>query len=500
MSDPQLMMYNPRENKSADRNHTSKPGTSGVFFFPPVMGAFFALIVLTPTATTPADDVEKPLPEIASLATLAPGWQGQIAARIPQSYCGWGLAIGDADNDGRNEILATGCPDSRLYLLRKQSDAWQTRLLADKLADGVPGMGLCVKILDLNGDGRNEIILGTGQELHPIPAFFHVMHTDGWQITSKVSARPWNPKSRFTHNFGCHDLDGDGVKEVIAAYCSSGEIVRYDATADLGTVSARTIYVNPGSGEDSWIADVDNDGRVEYIDANGYRHGQADIRVFEFNDDGSLAAQPRIVIAGYDGKPCFLGTVAVGDVDNDGQNELIVGWSRKHGDKMGTIIGYKLDGAEARLTYTIAREDPEMGVGYFGQLMQIADVDNDGRNELVVATRAEPLSGSTDPMSPLPGSAYMFRVGADGSIKRTMLARFDKDAAQSCWPVVGDADNDGLNELVLATGQGDRSRPGTSYVIMVEVSQPSKPACCLRSRSFRCRPEPGVIQKRKLRE
>ena len=37
------------------------------------------------------------------------------------------------------------------------------------------------------------------------------------------------------------------------------------------------------------------------------------------------------------------------------------------------------------------------------------------------------------------------------------------------WDVeIGDADNDGLNEIILATGEGDRTKKGTSYVLMIE--------------------------------
>ena len=45
-------------------------------------------------------------------------------------------------------------------------------------------MGLVVKVVDLNNDGNNEIILGTGQESGSLAfsgstAFFYVMQTDG---------------------------------------------------------------------------------------------------------------------------------------------------------------------------------------------------------------------------------------------------------------------------------------------------------------------------------
>jgi len=49
---------------------------------------------------------------LKSIAQLGQGWQGQIVAQVDQSYVGWDIEIGDADNDGKNEILlATGKGD-----------------------------------------------------------------------------------------------------------------------------------------------------------------------------------------------------------------------------------------------------------------------------------------------------------------------------------------------------------------------------------------------------
>jgi len=206
---------------------------------------------------------------LAKIAQLAPGWRGEIIAEVDQSYNGWDVDIGDPDNDGKNEVLTTGCPDSRLYLFKRAEDAWQTRLLAENLAHRHPGMGLTVRIVDLNGDGRKELVLGTGQEAAE-PAYFYVAETEGKRLTLQISSRPFLTDSGFTHSFGIADLDGDGVLEVIAAYCSSGEIVRYDMDKDLTKIQARKLLKHSGSGEDSWIADVDNDGKNEVVIATGF--------------------------------------------------------------------------------------------------------------------------------------------------------------------------------------------------------------------------------------
>lgn len=48
-------------------------------------------------------------PSLTSIASLAPGWGGVVVGISDQSFAGWEVAIGDADNDGKNKIaVATG--------------------------------------------------------------------------------------------------------------------------------------------------------------------------------------------------------------------------------------------------------------------------------------------------------------------------------------------------------------------------------------------------------
>ena len=98
-------------------------------------------------------------------------------------------------------------------------------------------MGLTVKVVDLNGDRQNEIILGTGQETGGT-ARFYLLESDGQKISKKLVSRPKVNTSSFTHDFGVYDLDGDGLQEVISAYCSGGEIMRYDVDRTLSEIKA----------------------------------------------------------------------------------------------------------------------------------------------------------------------------------------------------------------------------------------------------------------------
>jgi hypothetical protein len=402
--------------------------------------------------------------DAGDLVTVAPGWRATVVAEVDQSYAGWDVEIGDADNDGNNEILTTGCPDSRLYLFKQDGAGWVTRLLAENLAEHKPGMGLAVRVADLNKDRVNEVLLGTGQE-GAGTAFFYVFRTDGHTATPLAVSRPECNKSGFTHNLAIHDLDGDGVDEVISAYCGGGEIVRYDLDRTLSTVDARLLHTLSGSGEEALIADVDNDGAVEFITSNSFRPGEARVEIFEFDEDGELVIPPRIALAGFDGTPCFYASIIIGDVDNDGANEMVVGWKQDQVINKTTLLGYRV-GDGATVAYTFERETEDLDMGYFEKMMAIADVDNDGRNDLVISTRGDNLSEAIT--SQHLGRVYRYVIDEAGEVERELLADLNEKYAESSWIAVGDADNDGQNELVLATGKGDRTKAGTSYVVLIE--------------------------------
>lgn len=405
-------------------------------------------------------------PVIGDVAELAAGWEGKIIGQSTESYVGWDVEIGDADNDGRNEVLATGCPTSSLTMCKLGRDGWENILLAEDLAKTFPGMGLAVKVVDLDLDGTNELILGTGQEGDSTAIYYTFRLTDAGLDTLCVS-RPEFNRSGYTHNLAPIDLDGDGMLEVISAYCGHGEIIRYDYEAGLEDVKARKLHQLSGSGEESLIADVDNDGRVEYITSNGFRKEDAKVEIFEFDEAGEMLLPPRLVIEGYDGKGCFYASIMIGDVDNDGNNEMMVGWKQDQEINEGTLLGYRV-GEDAEVIYTFAYEDPDLDMSYFEKMMAVADADNDGKNELVVSTRGDNLSEYIQ--SEHLGHVYMWSV-LDGGLERELLVNFHQGVAGSSWIAVGDADNDGKNEIVMSTGEGDRTLEGKSYIVMIEKAE-----------------------------
>jgi hypothetical protein len=123
---------------------------------------------------------------------------------------------------------------------------------------------------------------------------------------------------------------------------------------------------------------------------------------------------------------------AIGDVNNNGQNDVVVGGQN------GLLYAYDangntLPGWPARATAPIA-SSPAIG-----------DVDGDGRNEIVVGT------GSLDVGGGGPGALDVFN--GDGTLRCQKTMNTVHSAANAVYgaPAIGDVTGDGVNDIVFGS-------------------------------------------------
>jgi len=198
--------------------------------------------------------------------------------------------------------------------------------------------------------------------------------------------------------------------------------------------------------------------------SNGFRDRDARIQIYDLDPiTGDPRRTPRITLDELEGERMFYASVAAGDLDGDGRSELIVGWKHEQDVNRATLVAYHVQGSHAEVAYVLARNEPLLDLGYFEKMMKIGDIDGDGRNELVVSTRGDGESEGID--SEGLGHVYAYRVLPTGGVGRDLLIDFDKRFIESSWLAMGDADNDGHPDLVVATGKGDREDPGVSWVL-----------------------------------
>jgi FG-GAP-like repeat len=246
--------------------------------------------------------------------------------------------------------------------------------------------------------------------------------------------------------FGHYDLDGDGTHEValigsggLSIYTSTGALygnypsllgsdlaigqMDADPSPEVAVTNGSVLDVASGVVQSTWslgfgfeleLTDFDNDGMEELIIAEAGNY------IWAFDVDIEL---PKWSLAVEQ-----IDTIAIGDSDLDGVDELILGEK-----SWGDVISYDLT-TQAQ-NWKI--DNPEFGI----TSLLVADVDNDGAAEVVWGSGAN----STGP--------DFLHVGnpATETIEWVSLDYFGPFTD----PLLGDVDGDGIAEVVFASLQAD---------------------------------------------
>ncbi|MFH0853263.1 MAG: S8 family serine peptidase [bacterium] len=248
-----------------------------------------------------------------SVRTFSAGGQnlGEIMA-YPESFTGGvNIASGDVDKDGLTEFVtspaSSGGPQVRIFnslgQLESQFMAYSSSYRAETT----------LAVCDLDNDGRDEIITGTGESRAP---HLRIFHADG-SLYGQFFAYP--ESYRIGISVACGDVNGDLNNDIVVAPINNGgpHVRIFDGFGNLQSqFFAYPEYFRIGLG--IAVGDVNNDGRGEIIVAP-LKNGGPHIRVF--NNSGELLSQ-FFAFAEF-----FKGGVRVSsdDVDQDGIDDIIVG-------------------------------------------------------------------------------------------------------------------------------------------------------------------------------
>ena len=218
---------------------------------------------------------------------------------------------------------------------------------------------------DLDGDGRRELVLNAAQvPWTSTPGQVHAWRVDGQFATGF-------PAVAGTPNFGSAaspvlaDLTGEGrfdvitgVGKALVAVDSSGlELFRHDLA--------------PGRAITPALADLDDDGDAEIV--VGVDEGERFHLVVLDREGRFLARTPTLA-----GRLAPLLSPLVGDLDGDGQQELLVAVQGLWPDRPGRIHVFGRNGAwRPELTMLLP------GELFWSLIAMLGDLDGDGDLELV---------------------------------------------------------------------------------------------------------------------
>jgi hypothetical protein len=245
---------------------------------------------------------------------------GKFAApvRYPIGPDPWALAAGDLDGSGHVDLVATipkaapGVPDSgEISILRHDPSHPGAFLTAQTLGTG--GGGDAVAIGDVTGDGHADIVVADGSISDAHIILFVQSATSPGTFSAPTSLSLG--ANRGANDVAVHDMDGDGRNDIVLA-TTDGAAILYDNGAG-GFLSPVLLSggINP---QGVAVADVDGDGRPDIVLANaGYSPfggvGGSSVTVLRQIVAGSFAAssiavpdgavQPVIADLDHDGLP-----------------------------------------------------------------------------------------------------------------------------------------------------------------------------------------------------
>ena len=331
------------------------------------------------------------------------------------------------------------------------------------------GSPLC---LDVDGDGRNEIV-----EASIMWSDFDYMGTitiwkddgtalDGWPAA--LGENIWD--SLIASGMAVGDIDGDGDYEIVvvddynvmatALHVETGEVVDGDWPVDVGSYWYAYIIGDP------ILADLDGDGDSEIIVALDEESRDSD-GLYAIQGDGTFLWQRRYTSEG---------PMSVADFDGDGDVEIALcgygpGITRVYtfildhngqqinrwrgGSRRGTAI-IDLD-ADGEFELVFCTEDSVMAVHIDGSTvwettvgemlgedgaLSVGDIDNDGFSEVYVSSYVE-----------ADGFAFSLVHAFDHQGVELSAAGFPKTVMGDAWnssPLIGDIDGDGQKELVVS--------------------------------------------------
>jgi hypothetical protein len=309
--------------------------------------------------------------------------------------------------------------------------------------------GVVVDDLDHNGDF--EIVTGADA--------LYAWHHDGVEIrdgdnqpaTSGVFATDGQ-----SGGFGFHatpaiaDLTGDGDMEIIGVSWREAECYVWNLNGTLEPGWPQAL-----DGDFNWaspaVEDLDGDGDLEIVAASGQGG-----RIYAWHHDG-------LEVADGDNNPFTFGILfvtgtaflysspAIGNIDADPNPEIVFGTQ----SAVGNVYALNHNG-------TVVPGWPVQTMGQVTSSPALADFDNDGRNEVIIASESDSVFVLKGDGSDFPGWPRH--------------AVIDSDTGHTGSPVVADLDLNGGLDVVFPANNGQmhawRSNgtvlPGWSSVLFAE--------------------------------
>jgi enediyne biosynthesis protein E4 len=330
---------------------------------------------------------------------------------------GMGVAVGDYDNDGFEDLFVTGYGGNHLY--HNNGNGTFTDV-TEKAGVGGTGWSVSAAWVDLDGDGLLDLI---------VLRYLEWDFTDIWCGDRKQGYRSY-----------CHPNEFRPVSPLV---------YHNDGNGHFREITRQAGFAKPGNALGIAIADFNRDGHVDVFIAND------SVPEFLYQNKGDGTFEDVGLFAGVgvdaDGHTYAGMGVDFADYDNDGLPDLIVSDL--------AYQKYSLYRNNGDGTFSYATDSAGLGAMTFlhsGWGMRFLDYDNDGWKDLLVG-QAHVMDTIEMTFPQLRYRDHLFLVRNTGSgfvdVSKESGAVFQEDWA-SRGMAIGDIDNDGRLDAVVTENAG----------------------------------------------
>jgi hypothetical protein len=174
--------------------------------------------------------------------------------------------------------------------------------------------------------------------------------------------------------------------------------------------------------------DVDLDGDLDLVAAGSYGHGGSPLSILLGRGDGTFDNEAEIPLS--DPTSSFRSEIAIGDVNGDGDLDLLVAVQPQTGPGISVLLG------STGSTFT---QGSQFAVGGFSETeFVLGDLNGDGRLDIVLSRQSE--------------NTVSVRIGnGDGTFGAAMQFAVGSGAVK---PALGDLDGDGDLDVVTVSSSG----------------------------------------------
>ncbi|HWC65193.1 MAG TPA: VCBS repeat-containing protein, partial [Thermoanaerobaculia bacterium] len=338
---------------------------------------------------------KSPGPPVVFLGDGAGNWKRWSEARFPRLAYDYGDAqVADFDGDGIADIAVAMHHRGIVALLGDGKGAFRDGsegLDFSPRPDQLPEFSArCLRAFDWNGDGRTDLVaIGEGPV---IPMGGSSVHgSTGVVVYENLGGGRWKahrsaPRrdAPFGSSAAVGDFDGDGRLDLVIAsgILGSRELLAFGEAG--GGWRSGSIDSLPSEGYFRAVAaaDLDGDGVDDAIVGGTYLEGDKwvpSLDAFLSRDHGKRWERRTLAREGE------IAAVAAAPVAGAGSPVLVVATT-----SLGKVLAFLADRKEGIVRAPVSVPD----TGCSGSAVQLADLDGDGRVEIVAAYADEPDTGA----------------------------------------------------------------------------------------------------------